>query len=101
MYEQVSHVFEHIQRYVQVPQVLGHCGTDTTTTSSKRPLVALHQAGPTQGTPPIHFLAPSQSDLWTRFLDYSMKNRCLDQSSPDHRNRLDQLDTPKHGLVAL
>ena len=104
MYMQVSHVFVGIQLYVQVSQVLGHCSTDTTTTSPKHPLVAQHQAGPTQGTPghvPIHFLAPSESDLWTRFWDFSMKNRCLRRSSPDHRIRLDQLDMPKHGLVAL
>ena len=104
MYEQVLHVFVGIHLYVQVSQVLGHCSTDTTTMSPKHPLVAQHQAGPTQGTPghvPIHFLAPSESDLWTRFWDFSMKNRCLRRSGPDHRIRLDQLDMPKHGLVAL
>ena len=104
MYEQVSHVFVGIHRYEQVSQVLGHCGTYTTTTSPKHPLEAPHQAGPTQGTPghvPIHFLAPSQPNLCTRFLDFSVKNRCLDRSGPGHRNRLDPPDRPKHGLLAL
>jgi hypothetical protein len=60
--------------------------------------------GPTQGTPghvPIHLLTPSQSDLWTRFLDFSMKNRCLGRSGSGRRNRLDPLKRPKHGLLAL
>ncbi len=104
MYMQVSHVFVRIQRYVQVSKVLGHCSTDTTTTSPKHPFVAQHQAGPTQGTPghvPIHFLAPSQSDLWTLFVDFSMKNWCLDRSGPDHRIGQNPPDEPKNGLIAL